>query len=61
VGKIKKYSRNHFFSDSFQEVLQGSFEKRYGFLRRFSNENVRSWPNSAAKPVLESQVGPCFD
>ena len=48
----KKYSRKHLFSDCFREVLQGSFEKRYGFLRRFSNENVRSWPDSAAKQVL---------
>jgi len=52
--KSKKYSRKHPFSDSFEEVLQGSFEKRHGFLRRFSNENVRSWPDSAAKPVPSS-------
>ena len=55
-GKIKKYSRKHPFSDSFREVLQGSFEKRYGFLRRFSNENVRLWTDSAAKPVLVSDL-----
>jgi len=30
--KSKKYSRKHPFSESFREVLQGSFEKRYGFL-----------------------------
>jgi len=48
----KKYNRKHPFSDSFREVLQGSFEKRYRFLRRFSSENVRSWPDSEAKPVL---------
>ena len=49
----KNSSRKHPFSVSFWEVLHASFEKRYGFLRRFSNENVRSWPDSAAKPVLD--------
>jgi len=39
--KLKKYSRKHPFSDRFWRV---SFEKRYGFLWRFSNENVRSSP-----------------
>ena len=42
---------NIHFLTIFWEVWHASFEKRYGFLRRFSNENVRSWPDSAAKPV----------
>ena len=37
----KNSSRKHPFSDSFWEVLHASFEKRYGFLKRFSNKNVR--------------------
>ena len=78
VGKIshelgekpkQKYSRKHPFSDSFREVLQSSFEKRYGFLRRFSNENVRSWPDSAAvdtnvmfclKNIAKQALVPCM-
>jgi len=52
LGEIKKNSRKHTISDSFREVVEGSFEPRYGCLRRFSNENFRFWLDSAAKPVL---------
>ena len=55
--KTKKYknsSRKHPFSDNFWEVLHASSEKWNGSLRRFSDENVRSWPDSTAKPVLEA-------
>jgi len=52
--KYKNSSRKYPFSDSLWEVLHASLEKRNGSLRRFLDENVRSWPDSVAKPVLEA-------
>jgi len=51
---FRNSSRTQPFSDSFLEVLHASLEKRNGSFRRFSDENVRSWPDSAAKPVLSA-------
>ena len=49
--KIKKNTVGNIpFLTVFERIV-----KRYRFLRRFSNENVRSWPDSAAKPVLDSE------